>query len=229
MSKKLIYVAGKMTGIPEFNFPAFDAARDRLIAEGWEVISPADMDRDVGFDPTIDNKVSKEFLEEAMKRDIDAIYRCDAIYMLDGWETSIGAVAEHAIAKWRHIDVLYQSCKKVAESATSPQESCNPKDIVGSKKCPMHLLPPVAMEKIAWVHGLGASKYLPYNWREKKISASQYVAAIMRHLMAWHNMEDNDTESGITHLAHIGATVNILMDAQEHVCLLDDRPKHPVK
>jgi len=35
-----IYIAGPMTGYPEFNFPAFDAARDYLERD-WNVISPA--------------------------------------------------------------------------------------------------------------------------------------------------------------------------------------------
>ena len=46
-----IYIAGKMRGIPYYNFPAFDAARDRLRECGFSVVSPADLDRDVGFDP----------------------------------------------------------------------------------------------------------------------------------------------------------------------------------
>ena len=35
-------------GIPLFGFPAFDAARNELTAMGWEPVSPADMDREVG-------------------------------------------------------------------------------------------------------------------------------------------------------------------------------------
>jgi hypothetical protein len=39
----LIYLAGPMRGRKFFNFPAFDAARDILLSQGYEVISPADM------------------------------------------------------------------------------------------------------------------------------------------------------------------------------------------
>ncbi|MHB1850453.1 MAG: DUF4406 domain-containing protein, partial [Acidimicrobiales bacterium] len=44
-----IYIAGPMRGVKDWNFPAFDAARDLLVAAGWEVVSPADLDRAGGF------------------------------------------------------------------------------------------------------------------------------------------------------------------------------------
>lgn len=220
--KKQIYIAGPMTGRPSFNFAAFDAARDKLMAEGWQVVSPADLDRAVGFDPDF-GKVDKAFLESAMRRDIEAIMRVHAIYMLDGWEQSTGAKAELGLAKWRHIEVIYQTVKP----ADPAKDERNPKDVAGSVKCPMNLLPPVALEQVAWVHKLGNDKYGPFNWRGKPIGSSAYVAAIMRHLMAWHAGEDMDGESGKSHLAHIGATANILMDAEHCGTLIDDRPKKP--
>jgi hypothetical protein len=46
-----VYVAGPMTGYPGFNYGAFDEARDLLASEGWDVISPADLDREnLGLD-----------------------------------------------------------------------------------------------------------------------------------------------------------------------------------
>lgn len=118
--KKRIYIAGGMSKLPLYNFPAFDAARDKLKAEGWEVISPADLDRERGFDPTDTSKplppVDKAFLDEAMRIDIEAILSCDAIYMLKGWQQSTGAKAEHALAKWKHIEVHYEE-ESICEEA----------------------------------------------------------------------------------------------------------------
>lgn len=103
----------------------------------------------------------------------------------------------------------------------------DPKGKAGSLKAPMELLPPVALIETAWVHGLGAVKYRRYNWRDTKVNASTYVSAIMRHLMAYQSREDKDPESGRSHLAHIAAGCNILMDAAHHGTLIDDRPPCP--
>jgi hypothetical protein len=83
------------------------------------------------------------------------------------------------------------------------------------------------MEQTAWVHKLGADKYGPWNWRETGVCASTYVNAILRHLNAWRDGESLDPESGITHLAHIACSANILMDAEVCGKLQDDRNKRP--
>lgn len=110
---KTIYIAGPMRGIPYYNFPAFDAAELKLTMEGWRVISPAAMDRDHGFDAMAlpaDSDWSKvpdgfDFLA-CVDRDLEALRRCHAVYMLPGWEGSKGALAEKAVAEWLGLEIL---------------------------------------------------------------------------------------------------------------------------
>lgn len=103
------YIAGKMRGIPFFNYPVFDAARDHLISLGHEVVSPADIDRSNGFDPFVLwpagdwdwNNVPQSFsMADAVRRDVEAIIGVDSLCLLPGWQSSKGAVAEKAIAEW---------------------------------------------------------------------------------------------------------------------------------
>ena len=89
------YCAGPMRGIPQFNFQAFDTASARLRAAGHTVISPADMDREAGIDPTSDVVPN---LRDCMRRDVLAILDyCDTIALLPGWEKSKGCAVEVAL------------------------------------------------------------------------------------------------------------------------------------
>lgn len=103
-----VYIAGPMTNYPAWNFPAFDFARDFLRLQGHEVVSPADLDRAVGFDGSAPNLDGFDKLA-AIRRDIEAIIECDAIYMLRGWDDSTGAQAEYHLAKWLGKGVMFQS------------------------------------------------------------------------------------------------------------------------
>lgn len=110
-----IYIAGPMTGIKYFNFPAFDEAAEFLRFRGWEVLSPADHDRASGFDPVEMNLTGHENphdydldLNLMMWWDIQAIMDSRAVYMLKNWERSTGARAEHALALWAGKEIYYE-------------------------------------------------------------------------------------------------------------------------
>ncbi len=112
---KNVYVAGKMRGVEEFNFPAFDVATEILRDAGYFVFSPAERDRAAGFDPsgmTGNEDLSKLgfSLREALAADTQWIaMEADAVYLLDGWENSSGARAEKALAEALGLEVLYQT------------------------------------------------------------------------------------------------------------------------
>ena len=123
--KTTVYIAGPMRGKPFFNFPAFDQAKEVMEAKGFSVISPADLDRQIGFDPELlgsdydwnDLNKCKFSLMDAIDRAVAALKKCQAIYMLKGWESSKGAKAEKALAEWMGLSVLYQDEEDVLEEA----------------------------------------------------------------------------------------------------------------
>lgn len=102
--------------------------------------------------------------------------------------------------------------------------SNNPKDALGIKKAPLHLVSPSGLAHESMAMADGASKYGPYNWRSNSVKASIYIAACMRHLIAWQDGEVYAEDSGVHHLAHAKACLGILLDALENDCLDDDRP-----
>jgi hypothetical protein len=101
--------------------------------------------------------------------------------------------------------------RKSAENASKPR---------------LDLLPPAAMEAIADGLAFGASKYGANNWC-RGARWGRYYAALLRHLWAWWRGEDNDSESGLSHLAHAGCCLMFLMEYQRNGWGSDDRFRGP--
>ncbi len=111
---------------------------------------------------------------------------------------------------------------------SNPQPTgVDPKGAVGKTKAPMGLLPLKALEEVAWALGDGATKYGEWNWRGTCVSSSTYISAILRHLSAYQEHEERAQDSQRKHLAHIVASCLILMDAEEHNCLIRDHAPLP--
>ena len=101
----------------------------------------------------------------------------------------------------------------------------DPKEVPGSSKCPLHLVPPAGTQEAAWVHKGGNDKYGPFSWRDANPKASTYVAALKRHIdeYFWEGI-DADHDSGRHPLGHVIAGCNILLDSIKLGVLVDDRP-----
>ena len=100
----------------------------------------------------------------------------------------------------------------------------NPKDRIGTTKVPLHLIPLSAQIHAALAHFDGACKYGRYNWRQETVAAMIYVDACLRHIHKWVHGEIMDAESGVHHLGHAIACLNIILDAATYGNLIDDRP-----
>lgn len=125
--------------------------------------------------------------------------------------------------KWK----VRQAVRKLHRDSSEEDVDLNPKDIAGSRKPPLDLIPPVAEVEMAMAMKAGADAYGVMNWRQKKITVSRYVAAMKRHITKFAACEDKDDESGVHHLGHVMATAAILLDAFAHDCVNDDRiPSH---
>lgn len=105
-----IYLAGPMAGIPNYNFPAFNAAAEKLRQEGHEVFNPAAKPEEAGIvtAPNDGSQLNLEKLRVVLEADTRYICRhAEAIAMLPGWERSYGARAEWALANALGLKVIY--------------------------------------------------------------------------------------------------------------------------
>ncbi|MCX7429346.1 MAG: DUF5664 domain-containing protein [Planctomycetia bacterium] len=115
--ESVVYIAGPMRGYPQYNFPAFHGAAEEWSDLGWGVIDPAALDEAQGFNPETDDV---QDAGDFMKRDIDCIMGLDVengdgLAVLPGWEKSIGARAEVALARWRGLPVWEATTGKAIE------------------------------------------------------------------------------------------------------------------
>lgn len=113
-----IYISGKMTGCPDLNRPAFDAAERRLTESGHFVINPHRISGLFGTAEELAKSFAihydlpgarvglhfpdlvhgQDLAHAVMDADLAAVRSCDAIYLLKGWKTSRGARRELAEA-----------------------------------------------------------------------------------------------------------------------------------
>lgn len=88
------YLSGPMSGLPEYNVPAFRAAATLLRAQGLVVLSPVEMGQS-WFGNATDAVPPEEYLRVDVA---EMATRCTQIALLPGWMGSIGANVEVALA-----------------------------------------------------------------------------------------------------------------------------------
>lgn len=105
-------------------------------------------------------------------------------------------------------------------SETKPS---NPKDLIGVTKLPLHLWPAVATAwgSLALLEGM--LKYGKSNYRAVGVRSSVYVDALLRHIYEYVEGNNVDKDSGLHPLGHALACIAIILDAEEHGKLEDDR------
>ena len=103
-----IYISGPMTGLPNNNRAAFDAAAWRLRDMGHFVINPHDLTPVFGTADEIADSFAAHYADDkaldgslaqcVLDADLAALRSCDCIYLLKGWENSRGTKMELAEA-----------------------------------------------------------------------------------------------------------------------------------
>lgn len=102
-----IYIAGPMRGLPGYNLDAFDEMATWLRAKGYEVFNPADYWPRDEHGPL---QHTQSGSRDAMSTELSWIAQnADAVYMLQGWEKSTGAMAEWALARALGLLIFYQA------------------------------------------------------------------------------------------------------------------------
>ena len=113
------------------------------------------------------------------------------------------------------------------ELAPEPSQNkpvdANLKTLAAMGKPGISNVPVVAFFALGQAMTDGANKYGRFNWRETGSTVSVFVDAMARHLLGYYIGEDHAKDSRVHHLAHLMAGAAILLDAELHGVLNDDR------
>jgi hypothetical protein len=110
---RLTYISGPMTGLPDYNRPAFNKAAEYLRKQGHVVWNPAE---EFDSEYILPRKIY-------MRRDIEALLKCESIVMLKGWENSSGARLELEIARELEMNIFFlgdNSLERSHNNETNP-------------------------------------------------------------------------------------------------------------
>ncbi len=94
----MIYIAGPMTGLPDYNRPAFYEAAKSWEEQGYAVLNPAVPDKSLDDSDWVGY----------MRRSLQNLLVCDKVVFLPGWELSRGARLEHQIAQALEMEIYYE-------------------------------------------------------------------------------------------------------------------------
>lgn len=95
---KRIYISGPITGIdPEVCRSRFATAESNIRAQSFEPVNPLNN----GLPETAT-------YDEHIKRDLEMLATCDAVYMLEGWEKSKGCRIEFNVAATNRIPIIFE-------------------------------------------------------------------------------------------------------------------------
>jgi hypothetical protein len=82
-----IYLSGPMTGLPGYNYPAFNAEAGRLRELDYTVENPAE-------NPLPADAPWHQWMRDAIRQ----MLTCDAVALMPGWQVSRGANVEVELA-----------------------------------------------------------------------------------------------------------------------------------
>ncbi len=92
-----LYIAGPVRGKdPQRCIDAFDAAEAQLIARDYEVFNPLTEHKHLLKEA---DKLTVKELKQIFREDIEGLFDCDGVVLLEKWEDSKGATGEFWIAR----------------------------------------------------------------------------------------------------------------------------------
>lgn len=154
------------------------------------------------------------------------IDHCHTTGKFRGWlcgscNTGLGYFGDSSHKLSLGIAYLYKQQESLVVEDT---KDTNPKDLIGSTKLPLSLIPGTTKAYLAIGHLEGHTKYGLCNWRSAGVRFSIYLDALERHIEKMKGGQWVDPQTQVPHIANAITCLSIIIDAYESKKLIDDRP-----
>lgn len=150
-------------------------------------------------------------------------------YIMQGNDSNISKVPARNL-EWSHDKFVIHpsawvtSYRVVKEKPVEvSNKETNPKKQYGLKSIPVNLWPPLATAYGCVGLYNGKLSYGQGNYKATPVEASIYIAAAMRHLMAWADGQEDDPADGVPNLGGVLANIAILLESRANGTMIDDR------
>lgn len=100
-TKKKIYISGPVSGTTDYE-ERFRVKENQL-EDSWKVVNPVKM-----FSQYAKGRIFPAY-DDIIKKDLEFLAECNAIYMMDGWKNSNGCNIELERAKELRLAVIYEN------------------------------------------------------------------------------------------------------------------------
>lgn len=102
-----VFLSGKMTGVPHYNFPKFDEIESRLKDIGIDCVNPANISRKYKL---LDILNDTNTYDEMIKDQMIAMMECDTLMLIgENWNHSVGTRNELKVAIARDMQIMLES------------------------------------------------------------------------------------------------------------------------
>lgn len=111
--KKKVYLSGPITADKEHYKEHFAKIEEYLTNLGFDVTNPSKDEYDDEIAKDHEDKWTKEAWLDYMTRDIELVTKHDIVCVLKGWQKSLGALIELAVAKRYGIPIMIEGENKI--------------------------------------------------------------------------------------------------------------------
>ena len=123
------------------------------------------------------------------------------------------------MSHYKHTDIIGKGTRYLSDSLKAVDVKAVKFD---QAKADLSIVPLSGIEAVARGFMFGAGKYGSDNYRSG-MESHRLIAACLRHIFAWQQGENNDSESNLSHLSHAAVNLFILLETERLGTLQDTR------